>query len=151
LAAKIGILGESTSVSVNVTTTLYTVPADKAARIRVLWVVEGGAGTWRMNLFIGSPGTEITYHEQYASGDDAFSGTLPQSTPDPPLSTLASLAGMQELTGLTLTNVGDTVAWLITPFPVDYYLSTGDTVKVQVADTAAVDFLIQVQGVEDDA
>jgi len=151
MAAKIAILGESASVSVNVTTTIYTCPVDKASRIKVLWVVEGGAGIWRMNLFIGSPGTEITYHQQFASGQDGFSGTLTQSTPDPPLSTLASLMGIQEITGLTLTNVGDTTPWLITPFPVDYYLSAGDAVKVQVADTAAVDFLIQVQGVEDDA
>lgn len=151
MAAKIGILGELASISVNTTTTIYTVPADKASRIRVLWVVEGGSGTWRMNLYIGTPGSEITYHEQYASGDDAFSGTLPQSTPDPPLSTLVSSMGIQEMTGLSLTNTGDTVAWLITPFPVDYYLSTGDTVRVHVSTTAPADFLIQVQGVEDDA
>ena len=103
-----------------------------------------------MNLFIGTPGTEITYHEQYASGDDAFSGTLPQSTPDPPLSTLASMAGMQE-GPLDLTGIDSANPWVITPFPVDYYLSTGDTVRVMIRTTAPSDFLIQVQGVEDDA
>lgn len=152
MAAKIGILGESTIVTVNTTTTLYTVPADKAARVKVLYVVEAGAGNWAINVMIGSPGNEITLKQGQASGQDGWTGFRPVSTPDPATSNLESVKGVQAANAtIALENLAVVDLWFIEPLSETYYLSTGDTVRVDLRTTAAVDLLAQVIGVEDDA
>jgi len=153
MAAKIGILGESSATGA-ATVTLYTVPSDKAARVRVLFAVQGGAGNWQYSVMIGTPNDEINIHTKQSSGDDMYSGAYEEATPDPAGQTLASVQGIRiannklQLTG----GEGQTgYGWWITPLPVDYYLSTGDTVKFNINTTAGLDALIQVIGVEDDA
>ena len=152
MAAKIGILGETT-VNTTEVTTIYTVPADKAARVRIQFAVEGGAVQyWEYSVFIGSPGTEITVHRAPAVNVDLWSGVSLESTPDPTLSLVATAQGVQEVSGgLDLDTATSTKDWWIAPLPTDYFLSTGDTVKVNIADSNATDHLAQVIGVEDDA
>ena len=151
MAAKIGILGEST-VTATGTTTVYTVPSDKSARVRVLFEVEGGAGGWQYSVFMGTPGSEITFHVNQSSGDDAWSGTYNEATPDPAGSFVAAVQGIQTVVGgiqLTEVNPGD--SWQASPYSFDYYLSDGDTVRFNINGTAATDSIFQVLGVEDDA
>ena len=58
MAAKIGILGETNVVTNGVLTTVYTVPADKAARVRILLMLEAHAtDDLNIQLEIGTPGT----------------------------------------------------------------------------------------------
>ena len=57
MAAKIGILAESTTTTADSTITVYTVPADKAARIRLMFVVEGAGTAHDYFILIGSPGS----------------------------------------------------------------------------------------------
>lgn len=152
MAAKIGILGETTSLSL-ATTTLYTVPSSKAARVRVFCALEGGAGATELSWLIGSPGAEITCHFTVDSGDDVWTGLLAISTPDPPRSIIVnnSFGWQQKNAAFVLPTPTAAQDWWIAPLPVDYFLSTGDTVKVIVGVTAPLDFLAQVYGVEDDA
>ena len=153
MAAKIGILGESVVVAEG-TITVYTVPADKAARIRVIFASEGsGTGSY-YNIMIGAPGSEITLHLQPGADNDRFSGVIPVASPNPALSLVASVSGIQDdssgafdLDSLT-TNLAN---WLRVPLPFDYFLSTGDTVKFNVGNAPLNDHIIQVLGVEDDA
>jgi hypothetical protein len=105
MAAKIGILGEGTATTTG-TVTLYTVPADKAARIRILFALENAASTCAYSVLIGTPGTEIQFHHQPGSGIDLYSGVRRQSTPDPADAFLASIVGMQlETGGIELANL----------------------------------------------
>lgn len=145
MAAKIGILGEST-VTTQGSVTLYTVPADKAARVRVLYTAEAGAGNTDYSLEIGTPGSEKTYANQSGSGVDHLSG-VPTSGSIYLKSQEGAHVGSR---GASLVNAGDDCA-LNAPLPFDYYLSTGDTVKVLIGTTDLVDHLCQVMGVEDDA
>jgi len=148
MAAKIGILGESTVVTVNTLTTVYTVPADKAARVRVLFMLVGGAGAFRYKILIGSPGSEAQIARLCASGDDLLSGMNGAG------SIASNTVGLVDPTGQInpgwsyLSDEGD---YMGVPYPHDYFLSTGDTVRFYIMTTAAVAHLIQVVGVEDDA
>lgn len=154
MAAKIGILGETTVATIDTTTTMYTVPADKAARVRVLFMYEGDDNKIEYSIFIGSPGSEIHIHYNTSgAGIDLWSGWEAKATPDPALSMLSEDVGIQEKNGgidIDGTNFtsGD---WVCVTIPHDYYLSTGDTVKVRIASDTGTDHLCQVLGVEDDA
>jgi len=147
MAAKIGILGETTDTSMG-TTTLYTVPASKAARVRVLLLVEAHAtDSLNIQMLIGSPGTEKTW-QIYATADntDAITGITRDATNFMQLSAF----GIVEEVGLNMD--GNSENYVAGPFPIDYFLSTGDTVKMaNQGNEAVTDVLCQVQGVEDDA
>lgn len=151
MAAKIGILGENTATAI-ATVTVYTVPADKAARVRVLFFCEGAANHPTYCIRVGAPGSENTFHYQAAANSMSWwSGITPANTPDPALSLTIDKAGAQNVSSIDMDAVDTALEWIMTPFPQDYYLSTGDTVVVQIFGYSLTDHLIQVQGVEDDA
>lgn len=144
LAAKIGILGESTSAS-PATVTVYTVPASKAARVRILFWVEASGGNVEWVVSIGTPGTEWNIVRAVATGWDVFTG-IPDGA-----NMQADAIGIidEATTGGLDTDNGERSS--LTPFPVDYYLSTGDTVVFKTQGDFIADLLFQVQGIEDDA
>jgi hypothetical protein len=151
MAAKIGILGESTAITDDTLTTIYTVPADKAARVRFQFLCEGGGGTYHYQVLIGSPGIERTFSKEMASGIDCWSGLRAETTPDPALSILGQTIGFQEASNtIRIELVNPSSEWVMTPMPADYFLSTGDTVRFRINGADAVDHLCQVVGVEDD-
>lgn len=150
MAAKIGILGESTSVATG-TVTVYTVPTDKAARVRITWAAEGGGGNYQYAIMVGSPGTEKSFYATGTSVNDLWSGSAPQSTPDPGLSILAAVAGHQTVAGIDINGIAGGIDYIMTPYPADFFLSDGDTVKFAISQTDLGDGIIQVMGVEDDA
>ena len=85
MAAKIGILGENTLLATG-TITVYTVPADKAARVRIYILAEGKAGTWEYGYKVGAPNGEFTYTKNNAANIDVWTGVYLESTPNPLLS-----------------------------------------------------------------
>lgn len=152
MAAKNGILGESTTTTIG-TTTLYTVPADKSARVRVNAIFEGGSGTHEISMLIGSPGSEVTINWRGAGQEDNWTGTSLTAiiSPNPVGSTLETYHGMQQTLGLNIDGPTTTIDWVVSPLKTVYFLSTGDTVKVVLATQNLADALAQVVGVEDDA
>ena len=83
---------------------------------------------------------------------DAWSGSQPLNTPDPALSIRMNDTGiMQLLNGLSLTDYDAALDYVGAPMGVDYFLSTGDTVKFHIQGGDLTDHLVQVHGVEDDA
>lgn len=151
MAAKIGILGESTVTSTG-TTTIYTVDTDKAARVQILYAVEGnGSDNIRYNVFIGTPGTEITIHHNPMTNDDIWTGINHLATPDPANSQLVSVMGIQKATDLNIDDTVNDREGLMGPLPIDYFLNAGDTVRFNINQGVPADHLIQVHGVEDDA
>ena len=154
MAAKIGILGESTVIAVSTLTTVYTVPTDKATRIRVLYMSEGSAQTNAYSILVGSPGDEITIKVSTLGNHDQFTGSMPLTTPDPALSIRSDFHGIMQGSALIdMTNLAFAGETVCSPLAVDYFLSTGDTVKFNISSSAGspTDHLIQVHGVEDDA
>jgi len=144
MAAKIGILGESTAVAI-ATATIYTVPASKAARIRLLFVCEADTGSPQVSFQLGAPGSEQHITMAGGSNVDFFSGIASGATQK-----AGDVAANQAALGSTLTDKGADKGAVV-PFPHDYILSTGDTVKYKITNEALLDALVQVIGVEDDA
>lgn len=144
MAAKIGILGESTVTTV-ATTTIYTVPADKAARIRILFCAENGGSTTGYAVRVGTPGTEANLIHTVNADTDFFTGLLVGAT------NRADDIGIQEADLGDVLAASGTDRAAVLPLPVDFFLSTGDTVDIRNANNALSDHLFQVIGVEDDA
>lgn len=144
MPATIGILGESTVVAVG-SVTVYTVPTNRAARVRILIGVQGGAvGTHGYSVRIGMPGNETNICKQIASTIDFFSGIIEgvaQNSRDVGLQDIELGAGVESTNADRAT---------IVPWPHDFYLSAGDTVVFQIVTNGFADHIFQVQGVEDD-
>ena len=153
MAAKIGILGEDTGVAHDTLVTVYTVPANKAARIRVYFAVElQNAGVYTVT--IGQPSNEITITKNLVSaGEDCWTGSSQKATPDPALSILGQDMGVQSLvSAFVLNDPSALFTSLIAPLAIDYFLSTGDTVKYKFDGINVLrGHVFQVVGVEDDA
>ena len=154
MAAKIGILGESTQLTTG-TVTVYTVPADKAARVRILYGVQAPSSSYAYDILVGMPGNErsILHGNQTNSDIDVWSGIVAKATPVPALSLTVDDNGMQAkdggLGGTWASSAG--VDYAVLPLAVDFFLSVGDTVRVIIGTNDLGDHVIQVHGVEDDA
>lgn len=145
MVAKIGILGEDTAVA-QTTVTVYTVPADKAARVRVLFCVEAPAGAVGYGMHIGTPGTESYIGDEAASGADFWTGISNAAGNQ----VVSAIAIQDEALNDTLIGTGGSKGSIF-PLPIDYFLSTGDTVRYKINGNDAQDHISQVIGVEDDA
>ena len=144
MAAKIAILGESTSTAVGATT-VYTVPANKSARVGILYAADTGSSDQNYSIQIGTPGSEVTIVRNPAANVDLFTG-IPQTTQekfsDISLNEAALGGGLEATTGDRAPLIGTPLLW---------FLSTGDTVVVTITTNTLTDHLFQVFGVEDDA
>lgn len=147
MAAKI-FLAESTVVSATTTSLVYTVPVNRAARIRVLCMLMDGS----IQFEIGSPGTEkmVKVRDQGLANPDTWTGMLYDTTTDE--------AKLEDEAFLTRNNglgdmSGDTADadYVVTEWSGEYFLAAGDTVKFRNTGGAFTDVLVQVKGVEDDA
>jgi len=155
MAAKI-INEKSTVTSVSgVITTVYTVPADKAARVRLMFAFENDNTHTSINLFAGHPtdGSAIAKIALATGGIDLWTGirrngTSTDSTWHP------GNIGLQLISlGGTFGQQNNEQHYLLAPMPIDYYLAAGD--KVQFGTTNSTSnvnaTLFYVVGVEDDA
>lgn len=148
MAAKIGILGESTTATAG-EVTVYTVPADKAARIRVFfWANTSGSGTKDLCIRIGMPGTQMQFTRRNTADQQAiFTGV----TFDSGVAKAADTAVIDAATATTLTQSTGERESAKMPLAVDWYLSTGDTVRYLISTGDFSEMFFQVIGVEDDA
>ena len=164
MAAKIGMLGESTTTTV-ATTTVYTVGTDKAARVRILFQSEGPANTHTFSLLVGTPSNQVKFHKSMAtnvdlisgaryldSGHDGDNGLVDTQFPST-LSLSAAALGAQEVASMLYLGDADNSAFDMwaAPLSADYYLNEGDTVRYGITGTAPNNLLFQIHGVEDDA
>ena len=121
----------------------------------MIYYLEGhGTNDVIFTIMVGTPGNEITIGTKAAGAQDGISGILLESTPNPALSLVSAVIGMQKADNiLDLSNADFDVGngYQIAPLPTDYYLSTGDTVRIRIQVQVPQGLLVQVMGVEDDA
>lgn len=131
MADIIGVLGEATAVT-QATTTVYTVPSGKAAKVRIMYRCQvGGGGTGTLLFTVN--GVVI-----WAKGATTASHYIYSTT------SAAMITGATAPTGASdSTTVGMA--------PEEYYLSAGDIVSYTIGGEAATAMNAQVVGVEVDA
>lgn len=130
MADNMGVLGEATATAVG-TTTVYTVPAGKAAKIRVQGIWRSGA-----NSDLG-----ILINGQEVARSGAMTDTYYTWTP----------GGAGLLTTPTSAKPdGLTAAKTVQPAAPIFYLSAGDTLQYTVTTTALAAANCQAVGVEVD-
>lgn len=128
---KIGVLGEATTATV-ATTTVYTVPSGKAAKVKLMYIFQadaGGTTTFSIavnGITVASKGATTASHYMWSSSV----ALLPTSSAALP-------------TGLSTTNT-------CAPGPETYYLSAGDTVTYTIGTATALTMNMQVVGTEID-
>ena len=128
MADKIGILGSATTATAG-TTTAYTVPTGKAAKIKLMYRgVSGISSTIKftvdgIDIFIS--GALTTGHYHWSSSDKMLnsSATIPGGTTD---------------------------ATTVSPGPKDYYLAAGDTITYTIGTADFSAFAVHVVGTEVD-
>ena len=136
MTAKIGVLGQATTVTQG-TTTVYTVPASKAAKVRLMWHVNA-PNTSKFQLRVNG---RVIFDDTAAASEFCCSAGAIGS---PETSVVLAFASTNPIAANPPTHI-------VRPLAVDYYLATGDVVDyvITTADATAVD--VQVVGVEDDA
>jgi len=132
MSDKIGVLGEATTVSI-ATTTVYTVPTGKAAKVQLMFLAKSGAdssGTLAINVNGIAVATSVALTTvEFFHSSNALLFNDPSAT---------------------VTPGGLTAALTVAPAPMIYYLSAGDIVSYTVAVTALNAMNIQVVGTEID-
>lgn len=135
MAAKM--INFDASATAQGTTTVYTVPASKAARIRVQFFVNAPS----TSVFTLTVNAQTIFSDTSAGNEFALSGA-----------TLAAPA-----TGVVLafqtTNplAANPPTHISTAIPAEYIIAAGDTVTYTIATADATSVRVQVWGVEDDA
>lgn len=137
MAAKIGVLGQSTSTAVG-TYTAYTVPAAKAAKVRLQWYVSAP----NTSAFSISVNGTVIFRDTAAAAEYCFTGGA--------VATPAASVAVPFQVGDPLPVAGPPTH-VIRPMEVDFYLATGNTVSYTIGTLAATAVSFQVVGVEDDA
>lgn len=144
MAAKI-ILASSTTNTTG-TTTAYTVPADKAARIRFMFQMEGSGYVKQIAIHVGAPSAQTIIARDVGGEAELWTGALIDTNVFKP-----SGVGIQDTTVTWDPNTTTSDKDLVAPLAIDWFLSTGDTVKYTITTANLGTMLFQVLGVEDDA
>lgn len=101
---------------------------------------------------MGSPNDELLIHIGISANRDSYTGSARAATVEPAGSIQSSHHGLHDTALLIdISNGNDVNDWLVAPLREDYFISTGDTVKLIITGAAGVDGYANVQGVEDDA
>jgi|TARA_Y100000034_G_C6899377_1_gene415394 hypothetical protein len=132
MADNIGVLGANTAVTVG-THTAYTVPASKAAKIKIMW---SALMVNTATLVITVNGIDIA-NIAAASGAEYWwsNNTLIYDEDATP----------------TNKPAGTTALTTVAPAPFEYYLSTGDVVSYTIGVAGITTMNFQVVGTEVDA
>lgn len=133
MADIIGVLGESTTAAVG-TTTAYTVPSGKAAKVRIMWSALSHASNSTGDLTINVNGMAVASIVNITAA--RFVG-----------STRNGIIGSEQAAAYD----GSTMDLTHAPAPFDFYLSAGDTVTYTVGTDALQSMNFQVVGAELDA
>jgi len=132
MADQIGVLGESTTATV-ATTTVYTVPSAKAAKVKIMWsgASHGSTGTGDLTITVNGADVAVVLNMTAARYLHSNSTLLvnPETAAAP---------------------TGATALLTVAPAPFEYYLSAGDTVTYTIGTLAMVAMNFQVVGTEID-
>jgi hypothetical protein len=126
----IGVLGEASTLTVG-TTTVYTVPVGKAAKVKIFALLQSGVnsdvGILINGIEVARSGAMTNLHYWFTNGG----------------------AGLMRAAATTKPT-GASAAETIQPAAPIYYLNVGDTVQYLVATAALLAASVQVVGVEID-
>lgn len=132
MADIIGVLGSSTSASI-ATEIVYTVPAAKAARVKLMWLGLAG-GDSNGDLTITVNGLAVATLINLVTVEFFYS-TSTELVRD---------------SSITTAPTGLTVDLTVAPAPFEYFLSAADTVTYTIGTTAMGSMNFQVVGAEID-
>jgi hypothetical protein len=128
MADSIGVLGEASTLTVG-TTTVYTCPIGKAAKVRIFGLWQAGnnsdLGILINGVEVARTGAMTTNHYGFTNGGAG----------------LIRASGAAKPTGASAAETAQ-------PSPPIYYLSVGDTVQYTVTTQALLAMSLQVVGVE---
>lgn len=132
MADKIGVLGEAIITAV-ATTTVYTCPSSKAAKVKIMWSGQSHAANSTGDLTINVNGLAVATILDMTAARWIFSSTVQ----------LNEAVQAAAADGITPANT-------VAPAPAEYYLSAGDTVTYVIGTDAMVAMNMQVVGTEID-
>ena len=132
MSDKIGVLGEATGNTVS-TTTVYTCPAGKAAKVKLMFVAQGsGAGGTIIDFLVN--GMNVARVAAMTASYYVFS---------------IKSAGLRAAEQAALpTGIG--AALTVAPADPIYYLNAGDTIQYTISGAVAISMNCQVVGTEID-
>ena len=132
MADQIGVLGESTTATV-ATTTVYTVPSAKAAKVKLMWSGQSHASTGTGDLTITVNGAAVAVVLNMTAARYLHSNSTLLVNPE-----------------TAAAPTGATALLTVAPAPFEYYLSAGDTVTYTIGTLVMVAMNFQVVGTEID-
>jgi len=132
MSDQIGVLGEAT-VATAATTTVYTCPAAKAARVKIMWAGASHGSTGSGDLTITVNGINVAVIINMTAARFLHSNSTLLVNPE----TAAAPTGATAL--LTAS-----------PAPFEYFLSAGDTITYTIGTLTMVSMNMQVVGTEID-
>ena len=128
---KIGVLGSAT-VATAATTVVYTVPSAKAAKVKIMYEIQGAAdATTDFTLTVN--GLVVMTHANITGSNYLYSS--PAALKEGPLAGQAD--GVADATTLA-------------PAPAEYYLTAANTISYTIAGTTALSCNVQIVGTEVD-
>ena len=130
MADKIGVLGEATTASA-ATTTVYTVPSAKAAKVKIMWSGRSDASNADGDLTITVNGIAVAIVLNMTADRYLHSNSTLMVNPE-----------------TAAAPTGATALLTVAPAPFEYYLSAGDTVTYTVATRTMQALNVQVVGTE---
>jgi hypothetical protein len=131
MSDKIGVLGEATTATI-ATTTVYTCPSAKAAKVKIMWSGTAGADSLG-DLTITVNGIAVAVVLNMTTANYLHSNSTLLVNPE-----------------TAAQPTGATALLTVSPAPMEYYLSAGDTVTYTIATTAMTAINVQVVGTEID-
>ncbi len=132
MADKIGVLGEATTATA-ATTTVYTVPSAKAAKVKIMWSGRSDASNADGDLTITVNGIAVAIVLNMTADRYLHSNSTLMVNPE-----------------TAAAPTGATALLTVAPAPFEYYLSAGDTVTYTVATRTMQALNVQVVGTEID-
>ena len=132
MADKIGVLGEATTATAG-TTTVYTVPSAKAAKVKIMWSGQSHGSTGTGDLTITVNGIDVAIVLNMTAVRFLHSNSTLMVNPE-----------------TAAAPTGATALLTVAPAPFEYYLSAGDTVTYTIATLTMVSMNLQVVGTEID-
>jgi hypothetical protein len=132
MADKIGVLGEATTATA-ATTTVYTVPSGKAAKVKIMWSGRSDASNADGDLTITVNAIAVAIVLNMTADRYLHSNSTLMVNPE-----------------TAAAPTGATALLTVAPAPFEYYLSAGDTVTYTVATRTMQALNVQVVGTEID-
>ena len=132
MADQIGVLGEATTATA-ATTTVYTVPSGKAAKVKIMWAGLSHASTGTGDLTITVNGINVAVVLNITAARYVHSNSTLMVNPE-----------------TAAAPTGATALLTVAPAPMEYYLSAADTVTYTIATLTMQAMNMQVVGTEID-